>query len=60
MPEALLDKEEAAKVLNLSKGTISNLLARGELPYIKIGRSVRIKREDIEAYIEGQRTIRAK
>ena len=38
----LLKAEEAAKLLRLGRSTVFELLAAGELPSVKIGRSVRI------------------
>lgn len=47
---------EAAIYVNVSKRTIHRLIASGELPQpIKIGRSSRIHREDVDAYINAQR-----
>jgi excisionase family DNA binding protein len=50
--EPLLNKAEAARRLGFCERTVNSLMARGELPYIKLGpRTVRFKPEDVEAYI---------
>lgn len=41
----------------LSKTTVYALIASGELPAIRIGRSVRVKWEDLETYIESRRIV---
>ena len=49
----LLTEKEAAVLLNCSIHTLQkNRRIGGFIPYLKIGRSVRYKRQDIEAYIE--------
>ena len=47
----LLTVREAADVLGISRTAIYLLLQRGEIPSVKIGRSRRIKRKDIESYV---------
>lgn len=43
---------EVAKMLGLSKNQIHNLLRTRELTSVKIGRSRRISRADIDAFLE--------
>ncbi|MDP9370105.1 MAG: helix-turn-helix domain-containing protein [Chloroflexota bacterium] len=54
----LLRAEEAAKILSLGRSTIFQMLASGELPVVRIGRSVRIPRSELEIWIRA-RTERA-
>lgn len=42
--------EEVAKILKISKGTVYELIKRGELPSYRVGRKVRISPSDLEAY----------
>ena len=49
----LLTVREAAEVLGISRTAIYLLLQRGEIPSVKIGRSRRIKRQDVESYVSG-------
>jgi excisionase family DNA binding protein len=42
---------DAAKLLNLSRTTIYNLAARGEIPVRRFGRSIRIPRRAIEQLV---------
>jgi excisionase family DNA binding protein len=55
IPELLSEKEAAAK-LNVTPGTLSVWRAtkRYALRYIKIGRKVRYRPQDIEAFIEAR------
>lgn len=55
MERELLTPEEAAYILKLSKYTIYEMVKRGELPAIKVGRKVRIERSDIDALIHSSR-----
>ena len=47
----LLTVIEAAELLGISRTAIYLLLQRGEIPSVKIGRSRRIKRIDLESYV---------
>lgn len=47
----LLTVREAAEVLGISRTAIYLLLQRGEIPSVKIGRSRRITRQEIERYV---------
>ena len=51
----LLDASEAAKLLSLSRSKVCDMAGRGEIPSVRIGRSVRIPRDPLVAWIE-QRT----
>ncbi|MFD8695360.1 helix-turn-helix domain-containing protein [Kitasatospora purpeofusca] len=52
----LLKPEEAAEMLRIGRSKLYELLAARELTSIKIGRSRRIRPDDITAYIERQAT----
>jgi putative molybdopterin biosynthesis protein len=45
-----LTPEEVAGMLNIAKTTVYEMIKRGELPCYRIGRKMRIEREDIERY----------
>ena len=49
---ALLTIEEAARYLRLSRAKVYSMAARGELPAVKMGRSVRIRRERLDAWLD--------
>jgi excisionase family DNA binding protein len=51
---SLLTKEEAARYLSISPSTISRLIHAGELVHVKIGKSLRFRREDIDAFIQSK------
>jgi len=48
----LLHVIEAARVLALSRARVYQLIAAGELPHIRIGKSVRVPRAALLRYIE--------
>lgn len=56
MTTALIKKPEAADLLGISVRTLEKMIARGSLPAYRVGpKSVRLRREDIDAYLESHR-----
>lgn len=53
----LLDEAEAARFLTVSPGTLSVWRSTGRysIPFVKVGRRVRYRRTDLEAWLD-QRT----
>lgn len=47
----LLSRREAAAALGVSVDTVANLITAGELEAVRIGKSVLVRREDIDALI---------
>lgn len=54
-PALLLTARDAAAVLAISPRTLWAMTASGELPCVRIGRSVRYTPRDLADYIERQR-----
>jgi excisionase family DNA binding protein len=50
----LLKATEAGKLLGLGRSKVFAMVAAGELPVIRIGRSVRIPRQALERWIRNQ------
>ena len=48
----LLSAKEAAKILSVTEQTVRNLIYRGDLKKVNVGRAVRIKEKDLIEYIE--------
>ncbi|MBN8436955.1 MAG: helix-turn-helix domain-containing protein [Candidatus Accumulibacter sp.] len=50
----LVDEREAARILDNSPGTLSVWRSTGRynLPFLKIGRNVRYRRTDLEAWLK--------
>jgi excisionase family DNA binding protein len=46
---------EASERLGVTLRTLYRLVDEGQLPAYKIGRVIRIKEEDVEAFLEGAR-----
>lgn len=58
--EPLLDAEGVARALNITPRSAANMLARRELPVVKLGRRVRVRPSDLAAYLaENTREARA-
>jgi len=43
--------EEICKLLKISKGTVYELLKRGEIPSYRVGKKIRISQTDLQAYM---------
>jgi excisionase family DNA binding protein len=53
--QALLKAKEAATFLNVSENTIRMWIWQRRLPVVRLGRSVRLRRRDLEEIIERNR-----
>lgn len=51
-PPVLLTVEEAAAMLRIGRNTAYELIARGELPHVRLGRLIRVPRHALERWIE--------
>lgn len=56
MNQILLTKEDVSKILGVSTGTLAvwRTTKRYNLPYVKTGRLIRYRREDVQAFIESR------
>ena len=57
--EELLRREDVARILNISRSYAYLLMKRGELPIVRIGRSVRVRPSDLEQFIEKKTSSQA-
>ena len=51
MEEKLMKPAEVADILQVSRAMAYKLLNQGEIPSVRIGKSVRVRRADLERYI---------
>jgi excisionase family DNA binding protein len=51
MDERLLKPAEVADILQVSKALAYQMLKRGEIPTVRFGTTVRVRREDLAKYI---------
>lgn len=58
--EAWMTREQVAKVLRVDVRSVSNYVARGTLRAHKVGRLVRFKREEVDAFVEAGREGRTR
>jgi putative molybdopterin biosynthesis protein len=52
----LLNALDVAEMLNISRNTVYELIKRGELHSSKIGKQVRVRRDDVESYLRGDKS----
>ncbi len=50
----LLTVSEVAEALRVSNMTVYRLVSSGELPAVRIGRSVRLRADEVECYLSGR------
>lgn len=55
-PPELLSREDAAKYLSVKPQTLAlwACTKRYDLPFVKVGRSVRYRREDLDAFLQSR------
>ena len=54
--ERLLKGDEVARILNISRSQAYKLMQQGEIPTVRIGRSVRVRYESLWKFIEENTT----
>jgi excisionase family DNA binding protein len=54
--ERLLKASEVARILNISRSLVYSLIQTGKIPHIRINQSVRVHQDDLNKFIEGNRT----
>jgi excisionase family DNA binding protein len=52
MAEKLLNTDDTAKMLGVKTSWVRMAVFRKKIPYVKLGRLVRFKREDLEKFIK--------
>ena len=52
VPNKLLNATEVAQILNVSKSFAYQLIRKGQIATVRLGRSVRVRPEDLVAFIE--------
>lgn len=50
-PDSFLTADDVASTLGIAKTSVYDRLSRGDLAYHRIGRLVRIRRNDLDAFI---------
>ncbi len=53
-PHELLTAREVAEVMRVSTMTVYRLIKAGELPAIRVGKHLRIRRDAVEGYLDRQ------
>jgi excisionase family DNA binding protein len=54
MAPTLLTVSEVADMFRVSSMTVYRLIRNGELPAVRVGRSYRVREDDLQAYLEAQ------
>ena len=55
--EVLLRSEDVARVLNISRSMAYQLIQRGEIPSVRLGRAVRVHPKALEQFIAHQQSV---
>ena len=58
MTDTFLTTEEVLDYLQINLRTVYRLIKAGKLPAVRVGRQWRFKRDDLDAWLDGQRTRR--
>lgn len=53
---AVLRVSEAGTYLGVSGDTVRRLIRDGSLPHVRVGNSIRIRRQDLDSYLQAQTT----
>ena len=51
----LLSLKEVRQELGMSKGWVYQRVKSGEIPHVKLGHNIKVRREDLQAYLQAQR-----
>src|SRR5918998_714258 len=51
----LLSITDVCRELGMGKSWVYRRIQSGEIPSVKLGRNIKVKREDLQGYLEGQR-----
>ena len=60
MEEKIMTINEVAEYLKISRGTVYNLMEKGDLPFFKVSNLTRFKMSDVIQYVERQSNAQAK
>ena len=52
----MLTAEDVAKQLKINKYTVYEMIKRGELPSSRVGKQVRVSQEDLNEYLQANKT----
>jgi len=55
--DAIMTVPQVAAYLKMSKAAVYRMVAQGQIPHIRIGKSRRIRREQLEAWLKTQTII---
>ena len=57
-PDPLLDKRQVAQRLNVGPRFVERLIAEKRIPYVKVGRHVRVRSSSVDGFVN-QNTVRS-
>jgi excisionase family DNA binding protein len=53
----LVSVRELSEILDIKEKTLYHLVSEGKIPYYRIGKLVRFKRDEIDSWIESKKSI---
>lgn len=51
-PDKLLKAQEVADLLQISRSMAYQMMRRGEMPTVRVGRAVRVRQQDLDTFIK--------
>ena len=54
IPPHLMKRKEVAAEFRVDLGTVGRWLKEGRLPFIRLGKAIRIRRTDVQKYLDSQ------
>jgi excisionase family DNA binding protein len=57
---SLLSVEEVSEMIGMGKSWVYQHIRSGEIPSMKLGGAIKVKREELEEYVEAQRALQSK
>jgi excisionase family DNA binding protein len=55
--QPLMTVKEVAAYLNVNPMTVYRAVETDTLPHLRLGRAIRFRREDVDAYLEGPKPV---
>jgi len=55
--DAIMTVPQVAAYLKMSKAAVYRMVAQGQIPHIRIGKSRRIRRDHLEAWLKAQTVL---
>lgn len=58
MEKLLLKPNEVAEILGIGRSLVYELIAQGDIPSVRVGRCIRVRRESLEQWLNAKESQR--